>query len=464
MNSTERAFSERTSSLIGKDAKVIVAFSGGCDSLALIALCRNTMRKDGITAVYVNHRLRDPRELETEIRLNRSNCEALGVNLVVRELDEGAVRALATQRGGGIEEAARILRYRVLEQERQRVGARWILTAHHKQDQAETILMRIANGSPSTTLSGIMEKDDARHLARPLLPFTREELEQYNTALGLVWSTDSTNADSRYSRNAVRNSLMPGIRAVWTGVEDVLVRLGEEAARLNVSVAQHHIQEGISLPYDLAGFGPCKTAERMAILFSLWDSVFPDRELSMTLVSRVLDAVADHEATGRDSTVGAGGGLFTLYHGKLYLTDPEEDRIYSSFRLEMVPGETRTAGLPGGLVLRCSDDAARYAQDHGMEEQHLLRMDSSLFNGQTVLRFAREGDKVRLKGGCKSVGRLLQDMGIPAVMRCRIPVLEDAGGICAVFGSWCGGRDRISVKFRTSLARNGFPLYIVSKG
>ncbi len=464
MNSTERAFSEKTSSLIGKDAKVIVAFSGGCDSLALLALCRNTMDPKDITAVYVNHRLRDPRELESEIRLNRTNCGTLGVDLVVRELDEGEVRDLATQRGGGTEEAARILRYRVLEQERRRAGAQWILTAHHRQDQAETILMRIANGSPSTTLAGIREKDDARHLARPLLAFTRAELEQYNTALGLSWSTDSTNADSRYSRNAVRNNLMPGIRAVWSGVEDALVRLGEEAARLNGDATQSNTQKGISLPYNLAGFGPCKAAERMSILFHLWDSVFPDRELSMTLVSRVLDAVADYEENGNDSTVGAGGGLFTLYHGKLYITDPEEDRTYGSFRLGIVPGEPRTAALPGGLVFRCADDAARSAQDHGMDEQHLLRMDSSLFSGQAFLRFAREGDKIHLKGGRKTVGRLLQDMGIPAVMRCRIPVLEDSEGICAVFGSCLGGRDRISVKFRTSLARNGFPLYIVSKG
>jgi len=438
---------------------VVVAFSGGCDSLALLSLCARTLPKTNITAVYVNHRLRGSDELKAEIELNRSNCRTLGVDLVIRELDEGEVKALATQRGGGTEEAARILRYRVLEEERQRAGALWILTAHHLQDQAETILMRIRSGSPSTTLTGIREKDDARHLARLLLQFTREELERYNNENNLKWSTDSTNSDASFSRNAVRNDLMPAIRDIWSGAEHALIELGKEAGRLNGSQNTQPAN-----PYGLASLTDRTTSERMAILFSLWDSVFTDKELPMTLMSRVLDVIAEYGENGRDSTVGAGGGIFTLHHGKLYLTDPEEDRIYSTFSITIDPGKPQEITLPGGLVFRTHNHAEEHARQTETDKEKLLRLDSTLFNGGTILRFAREGDKIKVKGGWKTVGRLLQDMGIPAVMRCRIPVLEDRDGICAVFGACCGGRDRISVKFRSSLARIGFPLYIVSKG
>lgn len=456
MNSTERAFSEKNATLIGKDARVIVAFSGGCDSLALSSLCAHTMPRECITVVYVDHKLRERDELDEEIRLNKANCEALGLELIVRELDDGAVGSLAMQRGGGIEEAARILRYRILEEERQRAGAMWILTAHHLQDQAETILMRIRSGSPSTTLSGIREKDDARHLVRPLLQFTREELESYNNGYNLRWSTDSTNADSGFSRNAVRNRIMPEIKAIWSGAEEALVKLAKEV--------QPYTAEQITLPCDLDVFKGKTAAQRMSVLFSLWDSVFTDRELSMTLISRVLEAIAEYVETGKDSTVGAGGGIFTLYHGKLYITDPESARQFMTFSLKIDPAQSQTTVLPGGLVFRTGEHAEEYAGTHEMDPGILLRMDSSLFNGKTSLRFAKEGDKVKLKGGWKTVGKLLQDMGIPAVMRGRIPVLEDGNGICAVFGACSGGRDRISVKFRSSLARNGFPLYIVSKG
>ena len=438
---------------------MVVAFSGGCDSLALSSLCSHTMPRECITVVYVDHKLRKRDELDEEIRLNKANCAALGLELIVRELDDGAVGSLAMQRGGGIEEAARILRYRVLEEERQRAGALWILTAHHLQDQAETILMRIRNGSPSTTLTGIREKDDARHLARLLLQFTREELERYNRENNLQWSTDSTNTDARYNRNAVRNDLMPAIRDIWSGAEQALIELGKEAGRLNGS---QNIQP--TNPCGLSALTDRTTSERMAILFSLWDSVLTDKELPMTLMSRVLDAIAEYEETGRDSTVGAGGGIFTLHHGKLYLTDPEEDKEYSTFRITIDPGKPQETTLPGGLVFRTHNHAEEHARQTETDKEKLLRLDSSLFNGGTILRFAREGDKIKVKGGWKTVGRLLQDMGIPAVMRCRIPVLEDRDGICAVFGACCGGRDRISVKFRSSLARIGFPLYIVSKG
>ena len=475
MNSTERAFSERIRTLIGENPKVLVAFSGGCDSLALLALCTAVLDKGTIKAVYVNHRLRDAGELEKEISLNKTNCEKLGVDLIVRELDEGEVAALAARRGGGTEEAARILRYRILEEERKLTGSSWILTAHHMQDQVETILMRLSNGSPSTTLSGIREKDEKRHLARPILGFSRAELEEYNRSMNLEWSTDSTNSDACFSRNAVRNDVIPAIRDIWSGFEKAILQLGENARVCNEGNEGNQAYQSnqrnqgnqvlsVSLPYNLSDFAGKSAAQRMAVLFGLWDDVFGERELPMTLVARVLDAIADYEQEGTDATVGANGGIFTLYHGKLYLTDPEEENRYREFYAEFNAEQPQTISLPGNLIFRSGRNAEEYLKAKGSEDSLALRMDPGLFNGRAIIRFASEGDRIRLKGGWKNVCRLLQDMGIPKVLRCRVPVLEDQDGICAVFGTAQGGRDRICVKFRTSLAANGFPLYIVSKG
>ena len=466
---------------MGESAKVLVAFSGGCDSLALLALCSEVLGKSRVSAVYVNHRLRPESELEEEIRLNRNNCDLLGVDLTVRSLDEGEVAALAVQRGGGTEEAARILRYRILEQERQRTGSSWILTAHHMQDQVETILMRISDGSPATTLGGIREKDERRHLVRPILGFSRSELEAYNRSRNLEWSTDSTNSDACYSRNAVRNEVIPAIWDIWPGYEDAILELGKEAAARNKGNEGNEGYQGnqgnqgnqahkgnqlqsVSFPYELSEFRGKNAAQRMAVLYAIWDNVFGERELPMTLLARVLDAIAEYEQEGKDATVGANGGIFTLYHGKLYLTDPEEDELFSRFSVEIRASEPQTIQLPGNMTFRSAEHAAEYIEISGMEDHLALRMDPEIFSGNAVLRFAAEGDRIRLKGGWKNVGRLLQDMGIPKVLRCRIPVLEDADCICAVFGAAQGGRDRICTKFRTSLAPKDFPLYIVTKG
>jgi len=463
LNSTERAFSERIATLLGKTPMVLVAFSGGCDSLALLALCTAVLGTDCVKAVYVNHRLRDAFELEEEISLNRTNCSILGVDLTVRELDEGEVASLAAQRGGGTEEAARILRYRILEEERERTGSSWILTAHHMQDQVETILMRLSNGSPATTLGGIREKDERRHLARPILGFARAELEQYNRSRNLEWSTDSTNSDACFSRNAVRNDVIPAIRDIWPDFENAILMLREEARLCNEGNEGNQVQS-VSLPYNLSFFAGKTAAQRMAVLFALWDSVFGERELPMTLVARVLDAISGYENEKADATVGANGGIFTLYHGNLYLTDPEEENAYREFSAEINVNQPQAISLPGNLAFRSGKPAEEYLKTGSLDGTLALRMNPDLFNGSTTIRFAAEGDRIKLKGGWKNVCRLLQDMGIPKVLRGRVPVLEDSDGICAVFGTAQGGRDRICVKFRTSLAPNGFPLYIVSKG
>ena len=117
-----------------------------------------------------------------------------------------------------------------------------------------------------------------------------------------------------------------------------------------------------------------------------------------------------------------------------------------------------TVTLPGNLILRIGSQA----EDLG--DGKSIRLDSRLFAEDVVIRFAREGDRIRLKDGSKQVKRLLQDMGIPPFLRNRVPVIADRDGLCAVFGRVCGGKDRICVKFITSLVGSPFPLYIVTKG
>ncbi len=453
MNSTERAFSEKLDSLISDGAKVLVAFSGGCDSLALLCLCTSTLGAGRVSPVYVNHRLRPDLELQSEIALNRSNCETLGLELIVRDLDEGEVKRLAETRGGGIEDAARALRYKVLEDERVRTSSSFILTAHHRQDQIETLMMRLSKGSPISSLRGIAARDDERHLVRPLLNFNRVELEQYLISKNLKWSTDSTNSDAYFQRNSIRNDVIPQIKAIFPDYENCIINLGKQAEALS--------------DVNLSSIGPCvevsvfngiNPVARSLVLFSMWNSVFKDREMPMSLAERVLEAVEADE----DSTIGSSGGVFFKYHGCLYLTDPSEDSRFSSFDRILDADIDKDIALPGGLVFHMGLDIE--PEKFGIPESKALRFDISKTRGAVHLRFAREGDRIRLRNGAKMVLRLLQDMKIPAPLRCRVPVMVDDDGVCAVFGSPFGGRDRICAKFVTSLARNQFPLYIVSKG
>lgn len=459
MTSIEKAFSEKLSLHIGSSDSVLVAFSGGCDSLCLLALCIKALGPKRVFPVYVNHNIRSREELEAEIALNRGNCKALDVELEVFTLNEGLVSNLAKDRGRGVEDAARTLRYEALEACRQRHNCRYIVTAHHRQDQVETIIMRLGRGAPLSSLCGIFPKDEKRSLLRPLLDFSRSELESYLMDRDLRWSTDSTNSESQYLRNHIRNNIVPGLKDIVPDYEDLLLGVRAQAMALT-SQDNAPVPEG---PYiALSELLDCTLEKRADLIYRMWDSVFCDSEIPQTLVSKVLQAAK----LGRDCRIGSNGAIFVIYHGMLYLIDPSRDAEFQTFEKAFDPNVDQCIGLPGAFVLRSGSYAkeALAAPESTIDDSLVLRMDSSSFKGKPVVRFAREGERIYLKGGSKLVGRLLQEMGIPSDLRLRVPVLADSEGLCAVFGTAYGAKDRICVKFRCSLAPNAFTEYIVTKG
>ncbi|MGX8682164.1 MAG: tRNA lysidine(34) synthetase TilS, partial [Spirochaetales bacterium] len=410
-----------------------MAFSGGCDSLALLVLCSKVLGPERTKAVYVNHNIRQSAELEREIALNKDNCKRLGLDLIVRTLDPGRVRSLSDIRKGGTEDAARALRYEVLEDERRKNGCDLILTAHHRDDQVETVVMHLRSGSPMTSLRGISVYDEKRRLLRPLLGLSRQDLESYLRQNGFLWSHDSTNEDERFRRNEVRTSVIPNVEKAWPGFEKEILKLQHQAKKA-FEESRPVIPSDASI--DLDKLRERDLTGRALSLYNLWDSVFDNKDLPMTLLDRVLDAI--HE--GGDCSVGSNLAVFHIYRGSLYLQDPGQDVEFSEFSQLLDVSEKQTVRLPGNMTLTV-----------GAEDKNplSLRMDSTKFKGRPIVRFAKEGDSICLKDGKKMVLRLLQDMKIPPHLRTHVPVIEDKKELCAVFGSVFGGKDRICVKFRT---------------
>ena len=465
LNTIEKEFSDILDSLMGSLAYreecaakgIVVAFSGGCDSLALLCLAVSSLGRRRVFPVYVNHNLRNAEELGNEIALNESNCKRLGLELEVCTLEEGKVLALSLSRRCGIEEAARILRYEALESKRIEHSCLAVATAHHRQDQIETVAMRLSSGSPIGSLRGIARFDRLRHLVRPLLSFDRAELEEYLATKGFEWSTDSTNADSSYSRNHFRNDVLPNVRSLWPSCDEKLLSLSRAAAKavegFDPSLLEMEIGQGCAWT-RISVFDGMNPACRTMALFCIWDVVMGEVDLPMTLAMRVLRALE----CGDDCRIGANGGVFSLYRGRFGLSK-ENQLEGSAFERVFDPGEAQCIELPHGLSFK----SGLFAMDAtvGMDRSRMLFIDTTAFKGKVCIRFAREGDCIRLKGGKRMVRRLLQDMKVPVDLRPKVPVLVDDDGVCAVFGSVFGGVDRICVKFRTSLAPNSFTLYIV---
>lgn len=182
--------------LVQEGDKLLVAVSGGADSVALL----NILRACGCAceACHCNFHLRGDESMRDE-QFVRELCAKWDVQLYVTDFD---TETYAHEHGISIEMAARELRYAWFEQLREKYGFAAIAVAHHQNDQAETLLLNLQRGSGIRGLCGMRPRNG--HIIRPLLCVSRAEIEAFCKAEGLSYVTDSTNSDTTYKRNAIR--------------------------------------------------------------------------------------------------------------------------------------------------------------------------------------------------------------------------------------------------------------------
>lgn len=184
---------------------LIVALSGGADSTALLDLLGRLPGFDlRLVAAHLNHCLRGV-ESDGDEEFCRRLADDHGVPIEILRVD---VKQFAATGGLNLEDAGRRARIAFLEQMREKYCATAIVTAHHGDDQAETVLMRLLRGSGMTGLSGMQYRNRRGHI-RPLLDVTRAEIERYLAELGLAWREDASNRDLDFLRNRIRHELLP---------------------------------------------------------------------------------------------------------------------------------------------------------------------------------------------------------------------------------------------------------------
>lgn len=195
----------RSGSLFGTDACLIVAVSGGADSVALLDILSSLpCYSFRLVVAHLNHLLRGQESDEDEMFVRRL-AQGYGLPFELSRVD---VRSMAKNRRISLEEAGREARYSFFEELRTRHKADAIAVAHHADDQAETLLIRLLRGSGITGLSG-MSADNGRMVVRPLLGITRKELRNWLDARGLAFREDSSNTDRSILRNRIRHELLP---------------------------------------------------------------------------------------------------------------------------------------------------------------------------------------------------------------------------------------------------------------
>ena len=208
--------------------------SGGLDSSVLAHALATRATRPGVTVSLgpVHHGLRGA-EADADAACVEAQAAALGVPVGLLRVDPRARRAGSRSRDRlTLQEAARELRYAALRELAQAQGATCVATAHHADDQAETVLLRILRGTGPDGLTGIPERSPDGFVVRPLLRLTREELRAHAEQHGVVWREDASNASRDYARTRLRHDWLPGLaRAFNPRLLRAIVDLAEAQRR-----------------------------------------------------------------------------------------------------------------------------------------------------------------------------------------------------------------------------------------
>jgi tRNA(Ile)-lysidine synthase len=186
--------------------RLLLAVSGGADALALLHIL-HVLRPRLAAELHVmalDHALRPHSGAEAEGV--RERCEDLGIGCTARRL---GVAEYAVAHGLGLEEAGRVLRYAALEEERERLGAAWIMTGHQLEDLGEDVLLRLLRGTGWPGLGGMPAADADRRILRPLLLTSAGVLRDFLRRCGIGWFEDESNKDRHFRRNRIRHEIWP---------------------------------------------------------------------------------------------------------------------------------------------------------------------------------------------------------------------------------------------------------------
>ncbi|MDR3766027.1 MAG: tRNA lysidine(34) synthetase TilS [Butyricicoccus sp.] len=409
--------------MLAPDEPVLVALSGGADSVTLTLALRELGYP--VRACHVHHGLRGA-EADRDAQFCRDFCRAHTIELDIRCVDAAAH---AKEHRQSIETAAREVRYAALEQA---ARGHKIATAHTANDNLETMLFHLARGTGAAGLAGIPPVRGA--VIRPLLGCTGPQIEPFWPARGKGFVTDSTNASDVHTRNRIRHTVIPALLAVHPGA---VQNAGALSARLRQDDAFLEQEAAKLLAHAAQGDGwrvePLKDAHpalRTRALRQLCaDRGVPRRDFTARHI-QALEALLQNPRPSARTDLPA-GFVAQREYGLLKL----ENRVSGPEIVhDAVP--VRGCGTFGSPDLRVSIRRLEKNQVF-YKSFNTFCVDCDTIDMSTcTLRTRRTGDRLRLTehGGSKTLKKLLIDKKIPSARRDHLAVLADQNGLIAVQG------------------------------
>ncbi len=413
------------------DTPVLVGFSGGADSLALLHML-NTLRAKKtfpLYALHVHHGIRGA-EADGDEAFCRRTAETLGVPFFSVRAD---VPALSRAWHLGIEESARRVRYEAFATCMKEQGIPLLVTAHHADDNLETMLFHMVRGSGLAGLCGIPEtrRLEEGYLCRPLLSVSRAEILAYCEANDLSYVSDSTNVNEDYTRNRMREHVIPALCRIHPGAVKNAARLAETLRSDNLCLQSmadwflEELEEDASLALDKIAGAPDAVVNRA--LLTLFTHVSGGgrlewihlRELRLLCQKGVPHSSLSLPCRTRG----------VIENGRLCFLPEAEARpaLVEDYCTPLSEGRNHLSQTSVEILMESSQKAKNIYKN-----SILLILDSAKIKGTLRARSRRPGDRIRLGGIHRSLKKIYCDRKISPTLRRRLPVLCDDDGIVAV--------------------------------
>ena len=396
-----------------KGSRVIVGLSGGADSVSLLMALKNisVVYPLDIVALHLNHLLRD-KESQRDMDFARGLCATFDIPFHSKCVD---VNKYANLNKMGTEEAARDVRYKFFNEFSENNQIDYILTAHNKNDLAETILFHIIRGTGVSGLKGISRQRG--NIIRPLLSFDREEIEQYCKDINVSYVTDSSNCDINYSRNYIRHVIIPEMKKINPKVIDSLYRLSHSVSSVDKAFDKIdqilEDQPSISLD-DEALFRRAKS--RFGVLSC--------RQLTHNRISALKEALNNQ---GETILSFPDNVECVVKDGDFCFRKPlkERDRIEPK---SLKYGENI---INDWLMIEISNEIIK-KREIVYKNSTIYPLNCDTIEGEIFVRSREEGDKIRLGKMTKSLKKMFIEKKIPRDMRDLVPIICDDKDILLV--------------------------------
>lgn len=384
---------------ISCESTFIVGFSGGWDSMCLLDIMNKLSKEYGflLVAAHLNHNWRG-KESENEKERCLEFCEENDITFISDTLPDGLKAS---------EIVAREMRYDFFKRCAEEFEADAILTAHTKSDNAETILYRIIKGTGLNGLEGIREVRDLGgfKVIRPILNFSRKDIEEYCIKNELYPNNDSSNNNTKYARNNIRHNIMPAIKVINPNIENSLITLADIASGNNkiINELMENIEKQITIgdKWLTQNFLILNSAIKQHFVYKLL--VNNDLEPSFSKIQEVISFISENQKskTGKTLSVTNDKWLFVSHKYTYFVQSENYEKITDELVITQ-PGEYEFAGQYRIKISENKEEIEKYPK--GISNYAYANLNNIEFpltirtrkNGDIIQPFGMQG-KMKLK-------------------------------------------------------------------